>query len=105
MTSQKGARPEPALAACGPRDVRDGATNSQTLATRPPEWQQRRGNCTRLIAKRTEAIAGRRHVYLYDVEFDGAIIVNNSPDPECDLAPDAPDRDKTAPLVKIGGPS
>jgi predicted RecB family nuclease len=29
---------------------------------------------------------GRRHVYLYDVVFDGQTVVNGSPDPEFDLA-------------------
>ena len=32
------------------------------------------------------AQAGRRHVYVYDVVFDGETIVTGSPDPEPDLA-------------------
>ena len=39
-----------------------------------------------LIIKRTPPKTGRRHVYLYDVEFDGELLVERSSDPACDLA-------------------
>ena len=38
-----------------------------------------------LIVKRTPRTPGRRHAYLYSVEFDG-LVVENSADAECDLA-------------------
>ena len=40
----------------------------------------------RLIVRRTSVKSGRRHFYLYDVEFGGELIVIGSADPECDLA-------------------
>ena len=40
----------------------------------------------RLFARPTPRKAGRRHVYLYDVEVDGELLVERSPDPACDLA-------------------
>ena len=39
-----------------------------------------------LIANRTPPKTGRRHVYLYDVEFDGELLVERSHDPACGLA-------------------
>jgi hypothetical protein len=39
-----------------------------------------------LIARRTPTKTGRRHVYLYDVELDGELLVKRSADPACDLA-------------------
>jgi hypothetical protein len=39
-----------------------------------------------LIARRTSPKTGRRHVYLYDVEVDGELLVERSVDPACDLA-------------------
>jgi hypothetical protein len=39
-----------------------------------------------LIAKRTPPKTGRRHVYLYDVEVDGELLVERSADPASDLA-------------------
>ena len=39
-----------------------------------------------LIARRTSPKTGRRHVYLYDVEVDGELLVERSLDPACDLA-------------------
>jgi hypothetical protein len=40
----------------------------------------------RLIARRTPPKTGRRHVYLYDVEFDGELVVTNSAEPACAMA-------------------
>jgi hypothetical protein len=39
-----------------------------------------------LITKRTPPKAGRRHVYLYDVEVDGELLIKRSANPACDLA-------------------
>ncbi len=39
-----------------------------------------------LFARRTPPKTGRRHVYLYDVEVDGELLVERSSDPACDLA-------------------
>jgi hypothetical protein len=39
-----------------------------------------------LVVKRTPPAPGRRHCYLYSVEFDGELVVENSTDAECDLA-------------------
>ena len=39
-----------------------------------------------LIVRRTPPFPKRRHVYVYDVVFDGEIIVTGSPDPDFDLA-------------------
>jgi len=39
-----------------------------------------------LIVRRTKPIPGRRHVYVYDVIYDGETIVTGSPDPDFDLA-------------------
>jgi hypothetical protein len=39
-----------------------------------------------LRARRTPPEAGRRYVYLYDVIYDGEVIVARSPDAECDAA-------------------
>jgi hypothetical protein len=40
----------------------------------------------RLTARRTPPKTGRRHVYLYDVEFDGELVITGSADPACDFA-------------------
>ena len=40
----------------------------------------------RLTARRTPPKTGRRHVYLYDVEFDGELVFTNSADPACATA-------------------
>ena len=39
-----------------------------------------------LFSRKTEPRVGRRHVYVYDVIYDGETIVTGSPDPDCDLA-------------------
>ncbi len=39
-----------------------------------------------LIAECTPPKAGRRYVYLYNVEVDGELLVERSADPACDLA-------------------
>ena len=36
--------------------------------------------------RKTPPIPGRRHVYVYDVIYDGETIVTGSPDPDFDLA-------------------
>ena len=40
----------------------------------------------RLIVRRTSVKSGRRHFYLYDIEFGDELIVIGSADHECDLA-------------------
>jgi hypothetical protein len=39
-----------------------------------------------LFPKRTPPSPGRRHVYRYNVEFNGELVVQDARDPECDLA-------------------
>ena len=39
-----------------------------------------------LIVRRTEPRVGRLHVYLYSVQVDGELIVQDSPEPHFDLA-------------------
>lgn len=39
-----------------------------------------------LIVHRTERLPGRRHVYLYSVEYQGEVIVDRSADAACDAA-------------------
>ena len=39
-----------------------------------------------LIRRPTPPKTGRRHVYLYEVEVDGELLVERSADPTCDLA-------------------
>ena len=39
-----------------------------------------------LHPRRTPPKAGRRHVYVYDVDFEGERIVTGSPDPDFDVA-------------------
>jgi len=53
----------------------------------PSECHRPQSSSTaRLMARRTSPKPSRAHVYLYDVEFDGELIVTASADPECDLA-------------------
>jgi hypothetical protein len=52
---------------------------SQCPSAEPP-------STARLIARRTPPKTGRRHVYLYDVEFDGELVVTNSAEPACATA-------------------
>jgi ribosomal protein S14 len=53
----------------------------------PPDCNKPQPPSTaRLIARRTAPKPGRAHVYLYDVEFDGELIVTGSVNPSCDLA-------------------
>jgi len=39
-----------------------------------------------LFVRATDPRSGRRHAYLYDVEFSGRLVVTGSTDPACDLA-------------------
>ena len=52
---------------------------SQCPSAEPP-------STARLIARRTPPKTGRRHVYLYDVEFDGELVITGSAEPACDFA-------------------
>ena len=57
--------------------------NSPHQSSQAPDTQD---HCARLIVHRTEPVQGRRHVYLYSVEYQGDLIVERSADAACDAA-------------------
>ena len=61
----------------------EGQVDSQASSDCPSEELP---STALLITRRTPPKMGRRHVYLYDVEVDGEILVERSADAACDLA-------------------
>ncbi len=61
----------------------EGQVDSQAPSDCPSEEPP---STALFIARRTPPKTGRRHVYLYDVEVDGELLVERSADPACDLA-------------------
>ncbi len=61
----------------------EGQVDSQAPSDCPSEEPP---STALFIASRTPPKTGRHHVYLYDVEVDGELLVERSADPACDLA-------------------
>ena len=71
------------------------AENSTPVSPTGPEYREQASEGpwgaettlkAHLIVRKTRPIPRRRHVYVYDVVFEGETIVAGSPDPDFDLA-------------------
>ena len=77
--------PDSENARAGVPGVSEGVRSTEDVE-RHSDTQGATETQARLLVRRSSKKIGRRHVYVYAIEFDGKLVVTGSHDPETDLA-------------------